>query len=159
MHDISLLLVEDDKPLANLLQGYLKEAGYEVTLCRRGKDALERLQTEHFDLVLTDIVLPQLSGLSILEQACGDPASTLVIVMTGYSGLEDALHAVRKGAYDFVSKPFQLPELCVRLDNAARYQTLLRRWQAGNVGVAPDGLAATKDAVRRGLSGRPDHTQ
>jgi len=49
-------------------------------------------------------------------------------LMTGYSGIENALHAVEQGAYDFVSKPFQLPEIRVRVDNAIRYQQLLRKW-------------------------------
>jgi len=53
-------------------------------------------------------------------------------LMTGYSGIENALHAVEQGAYDFVSKPFQLPEIRVRLDNAARYQRLLARYKLLN---------------------------
>jgi len=135
MSDINLLLVEDDRSLATLLQEYLGDAGYKVCLCTRGEEAIEKLKTEHFDLVLTDIVLPQVSGLCILDEASGDPASTLVILMTGYSGLEDAMHAVRNGAYDFVSKPFQFPELCVRIDNAARYQSLLRKFQVMDAGA------------------------
>ena len=68
--------------------------------------------------------------------------------MTGYSGIADALHAVEQGAYDFVSKPFQLPEIRVRLDNAARYEKLLRRWEA----VAPEAFLTqkiTQDATNR----------
>ena len=121
-----LLLVEDDEALAALLDEYLGEAGYGVTVCRRGDTALETLKKTEFDLVLTDIVLPGADGLTILQQAGAEPVRTLVILMTGYSGVEDALHAVEKGAYDFVSKPFQLPEILVRLDNARKYQQLLR---------------------------------
>ena len=121
-----LLIVEDDEALAALLEEYLGEAGYAVTLCRRGDAALKMLEQESFDLVLTDIVLPGADGLTILQRAGGAPLHTLVILMTGYSGVEDALHAVERGAYDFVSKPFQLPEIRVRLDNARRYQLLLR---------------------------------
>jgi DNA-binding NtrC family response regulator len=121
-----LLVVEDDEALAALLEEYLGEAGYTVTVCRRGDTALEKLKQAPFDLVLTDIVLPGADGLTILQQAGGEPLRTLVILMTGYSGVEDALHAVEKGAYDFVSKPFQLPEILVRLDNARKYQQLLR---------------------------------
>lgn len=121
-----LLLVEDDEALAALLEEYLGDAGYDVTLSRRGDTALDLLSQEAFDLVLTDIVLPGADGLTILQAAAGEPLRTLVILMTGYSGVEDALHAVDKGAYDFVSKPFQLPEIRVRLDNARKYQLLLR---------------------------------
>ncbi len=131
-----LLLAEDDAALASLLDEYLSEAGYEVTMCLRGDEALARLRESSFDLVLTDIVMPGADGLSLLRAAAGSPERTLVILMTGYSGIEDALHAVDQGAYDFVSKPFQLPEILVRLNNAMRYQRLLRRVRAleGEIG-------------------------
>jgi len=128
--NIRLLIVEDDDALAALLEEYFLESGYAVTLHRRGDTALAALKTEIFDLILSDIVLPGADGLRILKEASGEPEKTLVILMTGYSGIEDALHAVEQGAYDFVSKPFQLPEIRVRLDNAARYQLLLRKWVA-----------------------------
>jgi len=128
--NIRLLIVEDDDALAALLEEYFLEAGYAVTLHRRGDTALAVLKTEKFDLILSDIVLPGADGLNILHEAGGQPEKALVILMTGYSGIEDALNAVEQGAYDFVSKPFQLPEIRVRLDNAARYQLLLRKWKA-----------------------------
>lgn len=127
-----ILVVEDDSALAELLQEYLSESDYHITLHTRGDSALEHLGRERFDLVLSDIVLPGVDGISILRHvtsACA-PEQTLVLLMTGYSGIDDALHAVEKGAYDFVSKPFRLPEIRVRLDNAARYQRLLRQRQA-----------------------------
>ncbi len=129
MKGARLLLAEDDIALAALLEEYLSESGYEVTICYRGDDALTALRQEHFDIVLTDIVMPGADGLSVLAEASVGASKTLVILMTGYSGIEDALHAVEQGAYDFVSKPFQLPEILVRIDNAARYQALLRRWE------------------------------
>lgn len=129
MKGARLLIAEDDEALAALLEEYLSESGYEVTLCYRGDEALQRLRQEHFDIVLSDVVMPGADGLSVLAEANVGASKTLVILMTGYSGIEDALHAVEQGAYDFVSKPFQLPEILVRIDNAARYQALLRRWE------------------------------
>ncbi|MES0371906.1 MAG: response regulator [Mariprofundaceae bacterium] len=130
MNQPRLLIAEDDEALAALLEEYLSEADYEVELCHRGDEALKLLKKEHFDLVLSDIVMPGADGLTLLAEARNNPVKTLVILMTGYSGIEDAIHAVEQGAYDFVSKPFQLPEIRVRLDNAARFQSLLRRWDA-----------------------------
>jgi len=123
-----LLLVEDDEALAALLEEYLQEAGYAVETHLRGDTALLALDSGRYDLVLTDLVLPGADGMSILRAARGRPERTLVILMTGYSGIQDALEAVQQGAYDFVSKPFQLPEIHVRLNNAATYQALLRKW-------------------------------
>lgn len=136
MDQSRLLIAEDDEALATLLQEYLSEAGYDVVVCNRGDEAVRLIQSEKFDLILSDIVMPGADGLALLAEASSDPMKTLVILMTGYSGVEDALHAVEQGAYDFVSKPFQLPEIRVRLDNGARYQRLLRRcYNQSNAGT------------------------
>ncbi len=123
-----LLIAEDDEALAALLDEYLSTAGYDILLCHRGDDALKALQDEHFDVVLSDIVMPGASGLNVLAACHEEPVRTIVLLMTAYSGIEDAIQAIAQGAYDFVSKPFQLPEIRVRLDNAVRYQSLLRQW-------------------------------
>ncbi|MDX8407204.1 MAG: response regulator [Mariprofundaceae bacterium] len=169
-----LLLAEDDEALASLLEEYLQEANYDVVVHRRGDTALQALKQEDFDLVLSDIVMPGADGLSLLrhvreqhehqrsgKQRNGD---TLMILMTGYSGIEDALHAVEKGAYDFVSKPFQLPEIRVRLDNAARYQQLLRRLEDMTAAPAADydikpasGTAVARAYGRSGGKPAPGH--
>jgi len=81
--------------------------------------------------------MPGADGLMLLDYIQNSESGTMVLLMTGYSGIENALHAVELGAYDFVSKPFQLPEIRVRLDNAARYQCLLRRFDALNAEAIP----------------------
>ncbi len=123
-----LLLAEDDEALASLLEEYLIESGYDVEVHHRGDSAMAALEQRQFDLILSDIVMPGADGLALLNYAREHRPDSMVLLMTGFSGIENALHAVEQGAYDFVSKPFQLPELRVRLDNAARYQRLLRRF-------------------------------
>ncbi len=125
-----LLIAEDDEALGALLEEYLSASGYAVTLLQRGDDAIAVIAQPHFGIVLTDIVMPGADGLQVLAASKGNPSKTLVLLMTAYSGIEDAIHAVNQGAYDFVSKPFQLPEIRVRIDNAMRYQSLLRKWEA-----------------------------
>lgn len=125
----SLLIAEDDEALAALLEEYLSSSGYNITVVHRGDDAIQILKSKHFDIILTDIVMPGADGLHVLAASTKSASDTLVLLMTAYSGIEDAIHAVDQGAYDFVSKPFQLPEIRVRLDNAARYQSLLRKWK------------------------------
>lgn len=125
-----LLLAEDDRALGELLQEYLTAVGYEVELYHSCTQAIEAFRQKHHDLILSDIVFPdEKNGWNILQEASGDPAATLVVLMTGFSSLDDAIAAVERGAYDFVSKPFQFPEIRIRLDNAVRYQKLLRRLQ------------------------------
>lgn len=124
-----LLIIEDDTALAALLEEYLSESNYDIQVINDGNSAIELLSHQHFDLVLSDIMLPGASGLSILKKAGGDFARTIVVLMTGYSSIDNALSAVKQGAYDFVSKPFQLPEIKIRLDNAVGFQLLLRQQQ------------------------------
>ena len=97
-----LLLAEDDEALASLLEEYLLEANYDVTVHRRGDTALESLKQQQFDLVLTDIVMPGADGLTLLRHVVHDDHSdTLVILMTGYSGIENALKFTKQGSVSF----------------------------------------------------------
>lgn len=126
MNQTRLLIAEDDLALAALLEEYLESTGYDITLVNRGDSAIECIEAQPFDLVLTDLVMPGANGMAVLSAAQKKDKNMLVLLMTAYSGIDDAIHAIEQGAYDFVSKPFQLPEIRIRLDNAARYQSLLR---------------------------------
>ncbi|WP_157819185.1 response regulator [Mariprofundus aestuarium] len=145
------MIVEDDTALAALLEEYLSASNYDIQVVNDGSSAIELLDRQHFDVVLSDIMLPGASGIEVLKKAGGDFARIIVVLMTGYSGIEDALSAVKQGAYDFVSKPFQLPEMRVRLDNAAAYQRLLRQTQGTSPSDRsdhPDNKAEQAKAVK-----------
>jgi len=126
----TLLIAEDDAALGELLREAFEASGYAVFWTRKGDEALELAASMRFDIVLSDIVMPGADGLKLLAQIGHDPVRTIVILMTGYSSITDAVDAARRGAWDFVSKPFSLPELQLRVDNARRYQQALRRIRA-----------------------------
>lgn len=129
MQSCRLLIIENDVALTELLVEYLKDFDYIVTVCHDGTSALDVLQHEQFDLILSDIMLPDISGLDILQRVIKEsagPAQTMVILMTGFSDIGDAIDFVEQGAYDIIYKPFQFPVMRLRLDNAVRYQHLLR---------------------------------
>jgi len=125
-----LLVVEDDVALTELLVEYLKDFDYVVTVCHDGKTALNLLERKKFDLILSDIMLPDISGLlilqTVLKKTSSNPAQSIVVLMTGFSDIGDAIDFVEQGAYDIIYKPFQFPVMRLRLDNAVRYQRLLR---------------------------------
>ncbi len=148
-----LLIVEDDPALAAVLEEFLGES-FTVVRTGRGDEALRLAARTPFDLILTDIVLPGADGRAILRRFAGDPARTLVILMTGYSGIADATEAVAEGAWDFISKPFALPELQVRLANAHRYQQALRRIQALEQELA-EASRWTRSGLRAYAGGEP----
>lgn len=100
-----ILIVEDDMAFCRMLEGFLKKKNFEVSAAFSGEEALEILKTETFDIVLTDVRLPQKNGSFILEKVIKDNSSTKVIMMTGYAEVSMAVDAIKKGAFDYISKP------------------------------------------------------
>ncbi len=115
----NVLVVEDDAKTAELVALYLSHAGHRVSTERSGRGALDRLQTESFDLLLLDIMLPGGSGLQIAEQVRAT-ASTPIIFLTARTIEEDRLHGFAVGADDYVTKPFSPRELVARVDAVLR---------------------------------------
>jgi two-component system response regulator PilR (NtrC family) len=111
-----LLVVDDELSLRELLTLFLRKEGHEVEVAHNGLQALERLQRERFDVVLSDVRMPRMSGLDLLSELRERDIRTQVIVMTAFSTTEVALEAMRRGAYDYLVKPFQLEEVRVILD-------------------------------------------
>ena len=106
-----ILLVEDDPAFGTMLNEALDAKGYRVQRVSRAEDGLARLRTERFDLILTDVKLPGMSGLESIPHLKQMAPESDIIVMTAFSTKEMAVEAVRQGAYDFFSKPFSLSEL------------------------------------------------
>jgi DNA-binding NtrC family response regulator len=106
-----ILIVEDRDSLRRLLERALGEEGYEVTAASGGAAALRLLAERGFDLVLTDLKLPDLSGLEVLAASREAHPSVPVVVLTGYGSVGAAVAAMKLGAYDFVEKPLELDEL------------------------------------------------
>ena len=107
--DVRILTVDDEIDFCSVIQGYLMRIdSYELFLCHSGKDALQLLETEpQFDIVLLDLKLPDMNGFKVMQHILKQQVGTLVIIMTGYASLESATEALRQGAYDYLTKPFQ----------------------------------------------------
>lgn len=110
-----LLIADDDLSLREFLTIFLRKEGYEVEVAANGARALEMLEAQPFDLLLTDVRMPRMGGLDLLDAVRERGINTQVVVMTAYSSTETALEAMKKGAYDYVVKPFQLAEVKVIL--------------------------------------------
>lgn len=121
-----VLLCEDESGLRTVLDIALKRAGYLVTACASLELALSALE-EHapFSLVLTDLNLPDGSGMTLLERARGQSPHTQVVMITAHATTEQAVEAMRKGAYDYLRKPFTNEELLATLDKALEKSSLL----------------------------------
>ena len=108
-----LLIVDDEHLIRWSLEQNLKKQGYEVVTAGNGEDALRLFRDEQPDLVLLDIQLPGISGLEVLDKIKEHDEDVAVIMVTANSGLDSAVNAMRLGAYDYISKPFNLDELSI----------------------------------------------
>ena len=113
-----LLLVEDETPLREALAERLGEHGFDVEQAESGEQAIEKLAEFAFDIVITDLRLPGLDGTRVLEAALLRYPDIVGIIVTGYGTVKDAVEAIKRGATDFVTKPFQFDELLHALNSA-----------------------------------------
>jgi len=121
-----ILLVEDKNELRAMLRKALERAGYEVEDVGDGATALQRIRARRYLLVLTDLKLPGRSGLEILKEAKQVEPTMPVILITAYGSIEEAVTAMKDGAFDFVQKPVDLDHLKLLVGRAAAQQELLR---------------------------------
>ncbi len=124
--DLRILVVDDEKPIVDTLLIYFERLGYNVTGYSDSVKAFEVLQTERFDIVFTDLKMPDVSGMDIVRQIKEQHNDTLVIIFTGYATTDSAIEAIQYGVYDYIRKPFKLDEIRVVLDRAIE-KLLLRR--------------------------------
>jgi two-component system, NtrC family, response regulator AtoC len=108
-----LLVVDDEHLIRWSLEQNLKKQGYDIVTAGTGEDALRLVREEQPDLVLLDIQLPGMSGIDVLEKIKDHDEDIIIIMVTANSGLENAVNAMRLGAYDYISKPFNLDELSI----------------------------------------------
>ncbi len=120
----SILVVEDEKILRISLTDALKTEGYTVFPVADGNEALVALAEGDFSLVITDIRLPGASGVDILRKSLTEAPLTPVIMMTAYGSIKDAVSAIRSGAFDYITKPFDLDEMLVTVAKALEIQCI-----------------------------------
>ena len=106
----SILVVDDEPAMRLLLSSILKDEGHNVTAAASGEEALQLIATRHYQLVLTDLKMPGISGLELLEQVMRDDPGTAVIILTAFGTVEGAVEAMRKGAVHYLLKPLANPD-------------------------------------------------
>ncbi|GAW66641.1 acetoacetate metabolism regulatory protein AtoC [Geoanaerobacter pelophilus] len=116
--NIKILVIEDDDSSREALLILLKSIGFTVKGCSSGQDGLGVLSGEPFDIVITDLFLPDLNGIDILSRVKESSPRTEVILVTGYGSAETAVQAMKKGAYDYITKPLNIEELRIIIDKA-----------------------------------------
>lgn len=157
---IRILVVDDEEGMRNLLAIMLKKEGYDVTVASNGDEAIRASEKEIFDLVITDVRMPKISGMEVLRAIKEISPETIVLVMTAYSSTESVIEAMRGGAYDYVTKPFQVDEVKItianalerkrlRLENQQLKQELVSQASFGNIVGKGPAMQKTMDLVRK----------
>ncbi|MFN3406552.1 MAG: sigma-54-dependent transcriptional regulator [Caldimicrobium sp.] len=121
-----ILVAEDEEITLKHLLNTLKREGYEVVAARDGSEAIELLQKERFDVVITDIKMPKISGMEVLDKAKEIDPDIEVLIITGFGSIGSAVEAMKKGAYDYITKPFDLDELIIKVKNILERKVLRR---------------------------------
>lgn len=119
-----LLLVEDEAPLRAAIAEQLGDRGFLVEPVGSGEEAMARLADFAFDVIITDLRLPGLDGSALVQAAVARYPDIVAIVVTGYGTMKDAVEAIKRGAFDFVNKPFQIDELMHVLESALEQRRL-----------------------------------
>ena len=151
-HPLRILVVEDEPDLRATIAEGLTEAGHTVATATDGGEGLEQVTSQVFDVVITDINLPKLDGLSLLKRIRQESPSTSVVLVTAFGEIAQAVSALKEGAYDYLTKPFDLEELLVRLGHIAERRVLereLEQARATLAGTSPQNLLVGQSPVLR----------
>ncbi len=127
---IKILVIDDEASIRHMLQMLLGKEGWHVEVAADGQEGLKRLMTRPFDLVLCDVRMPHLGGLELLERIDDQGIDTTVIVMSAFGNREMAVDALKRGAYDYIDKPFQKDEILLTVVKAVEHLRLTRENQA-----------------------------
>lgn len=119
-----ILVVDDEQSLREVLSIMLKRAGYAVTAVADGEEAIEQVQKEIFDLVITDLRMPKVGGMEVLRAVKSASPETVVLIITAFATADSAVEAMKQGAYDYLTKPFQVDEVQLIIRNALEKRRL-----------------------------------
>ncbi len=121
-----ILIIDDEKSIRNTLKEILTYEGYEVTEAQDGIEGLKIAEKDKFDIILSDIKMPKMDGIEVLEKLQEITPETPVVMISGHGNIETAVEAIRKGAFDYISKPLDLNRMLVTIRNAMDRSVLVK---------------------------------
>ena len=123
----NVLIVDDEKSIREFISVILKQEGYHTVTARTGEEALEKLKEGYFDIALVDIMMPGISGVQVLQSIKKDSPETVVVMMTGFASVETAVETLKSGAFDYITKPFEVDYLRKTIKKALKSPLLNAR--------------------------------
>ena len=149
---VKILIVDDDPALCNNLSEVLSEKGYSVKAATSGENALEHIDREEFDIVLVDLVMPDINGMDLLTEIKREKPNTQVIMITAFATVENAVESMKKGASDYISKPFKINEVEIAVKRALEEAKFKERMLSFEKSVEIEKLISSLTSeIRRGV--------
>ena len=121
---ISILVVDDELSIRESLCDWLQQDGYQAESAANGVKALAKAQENHYDIMLIDVKMPEMDGLTLLKKLRENEQDMAIVMMTAHGDIQDAVQAMKLGAYDYLLKPFELEELSLTVEKLVQMQTL-----------------------------------
>ena len=113
-----ILLVDDEESIRDLLSDYFAGIGYEVAAAGNGEEALQKFTPGKFDCVISDLSMPVIDGLELLRRIRLLDGDVVFLMITGYPGINSAVNAMKEGAYDYITKPFHMEDIQLKVERA-----------------------------------------
>lgn len=148
---IRILVIEDEQPISKFIQLSLKQAGYHSECAYDGQEALERLEQAQYDLILLDVMLPQIDGFELMDFIA--PMHIPVIFLTAKNSVRDRVKGLRMGAEDYIVKPFDVMELLARVEVVLRrYKKADERLQVRDIEIDVRSMRVTQNGMEIALT-------
>ena len=122
-----VLIADDEKGIRDILAEYMSEMNFEIETAVNGQDALNKFSTTHFDMVLSDLIMPEMDGMELLKRIKQKDEDVIFIMITGYPTIQTAVEAIKSGAYDYLTKPFHVEDVRLRINRAFENKALQER--------------------------------
>lgn len=113
-----ILIVDDEEQIRELLKKYFTDSGYDVVTASGGEDAIRKFAPEKFDCVISDFAMPDRDGLDVLKTIRNQDRRVVFLMVTGYPSLDIAIKAIKEGASDYITKPFHLEDIKIKVERA-----------------------------------------
>ena len=126
MDKAKILVVDDEESMCKFMEIMLKKEGYQVSTSQDGPTALERVKSEDYDLVIADLMMPEMSGLELLSRAKSVQPDLDFIMMTAFASVDSAIQALKNGAFDYVTKPFKVDEIKIAVRKSLEQKKITR---------------------------------
>lgn len=122
-----VMVVDDEESIREVLSNYLESLGYEVQTASDGQDALSKFEPGAYDLIVSDLLMPVVDGLELLRKVREKDRDVIFLMITGYPSIETAVEAIKKGAYDYITKPFHMEDVRIRIERSFEKKNLRDR--------------------------------